>query len=242
METPPAIQEIEPGRGISGLEPGMYAAGCMNRFSGREYIGSACSPETARCLFAGTLLPYYLHNLNNLMVGVMGNLDLAGMFMPDISRVEPKMNAARAATGSVVDFIRDISGSFSDSTRSDLLQRVLTRIRAACGRSVSFLDLDPRGENWLDTGSPELLEEVLTGMGTWCVLCLGGSGTIRGETAEGTFSLEWKKPSSGSSHMPGREQAAEVLRITGSLCLSGGFVLAVEDWTDAGGRITLGSQ
>jgi len=240
MEKPPAIKEIEPGGGISGFEPGMYAAGCMNRFSGMEHFPTACSPETARCLFAGTLLPYYLHQPNNLMVGVMGNLDLAGMFMPDISRVEPKMNAARAATGSVVDFIRDISGSYSDSTRSDLLQRVLTRIRAACGRSVSFLDLDLRGEGFLQAGSPELLEEVLTGMGTWCVLCLGGSGAIRGETSEEKFSLEWERPSTGSSHMPGREQAAEVLRITGSLCLMGGFVLAVENWTDTGGRITLG--
>lgn len=249
MDNTPLISEIEPGTDISSLEPGMYITGCSGKFQddpAREDIDCLLSGEMAGGLFTGVLMPYFLHNINNLMVGVMGNLDLAAMFMPDIQKVESKLGAARASTGSVVGFIRDISEVSYDMKKDAVTQgdiaRILVFISAACGRSVNTVGIETMAlpEN-IPSGRPAMFVNAFKGMGAWCVLCMGGNGTIQGSISQGRVSFRWSRPEdSGRSHMPGGGNAEAILSVAGRLAASAGCRLVVEEWTTSSGAVTLG--
>ena len=139
--------EIEQPVHYSELSPGMYTANCSGRFDAegtRDLMRCATlSRDTGifNGIFLGMMLPYYLHNANNLMVGVLGNLDLAGMFMPDIEKVEPKIAGARNATGTVVNYLREIAGAIPSCENISFdeyaVGKCLILLKAACGRSVN---------------------------------------------------------------------------------------------------------
>ena len=248
MNNPSIFREIEQGNDLLQLEPGLYRLNCHENLISETceaYSSCKLSPETLSAFFSGVLLPFFLHNINNLMVGVMGNLDLAGMFMPDMEKVAPKLEAARSATGSVVDFIRDISQPPSSlgtcEIAADDFRRVFTTLKAACGRSVSTEGLDKLDlRAGTPCSDPLSLLNVLWGMGVWSVLCMGGNGSLDGQLSENLISLSWKRPpEAGKSHMPGPEKAPSVLAITGRYAVSSGYRLMVENWCDSSGTVIL---
>ncbi len=110
MKNRPLFSEHDSPVKYDQLTAGMHVYNCKDRFhieTVEEYMAIGdLSNSTGFCngAFLGALLPYYLHSANNLLVGVLGNLDLAGMFMPDTDKVKPKLAGARVATGSVVEF------------------------------------------------------------------------------------------------------------------------------------------
>ncbi len=248
MSEEPLFTELPPGTGLELLKPGMYTACCSGMFdpdSVRKHMGSHLSPGCCNGCFTGVLIPYFMHNINNLMVGVMGNLDLAGMFMPDMARVEPKISAARSSTGSVVDFIRDVSGVFFPGDLTSLtnedLQKTLLLLKAACGRSVASQGIDGMVLRESPVcSSPVAVLCTLRGMAAWCVLCLGGNGTIGGEVSGSLITLRWSRPEgSGRPHMPGGETAGDILALAGGMAASAGNVLVVNRWTDMAGEVTI---
>lgn len=248
MSEEPLFTELPPGTGHELLKPGMYTAGCAGMFnpdSVRDHMGSHLSPGCCNGCFTGVLIPYFMHNINNLMVGVMGNLDLAGMFMPDIARVEPKISAARSSTGSVVDFIRDVSEVFSPGNLTSLtnedLKKTLLLLKAACGRSVASQGIDGMAFHESPVCSrPVAVLCALRGMAAWCVLCLGGSGILEGEVSGSSITLRWSRPAgSGRPHMPGGDTAGDILALAGGVAASAGNVLVVNGWTDMAGEVTI---
>ena len=246
MADPLMLRRVQPGFEPEDAPPAFYfcSEDRIDLEAAGKIMGAGITGELADSLFSGVLLPYFMHNANNLLVGVMGNLDLAGMFMPDAERVEPKLNAARTATGSVVDYIRTVTSSITgnpgDSSRGSLAAP-LNMIRAASGRSVMSESLgNLTGENALYGVDCSLLSTVVRGMGTWCLLCLGGNGELRGNTGSRCMELEWKRPeSAGRSHMPGGESAADVMAVTAGLAVSGGMTVFLEKWTDTEGKVSI---
>jgi len=248
MDRTPVFREIEPFTDYSELQPGFYTIGCRNMFTEEQVLAHMSSPLSTGCLsgcFTGMLMPYFMHNINNLMVGVMGNLDLAGMFMPQADRVEPKLKAARAATMSVVDFIRDISDVY-DCEKSEFFQnadlrKTLLLLQAACGRSVSTLGLDsismPDPVPCRDSAS---VRTALNGLAAWAVICLGGSGSVEGSFSGAILNLKWSRPSSaGKPHMPGREHSATLLALSAGLLVSSGVTVVIDEWTDTKGGVSI---
>lgn len=243
--------EIEPPVQYSGLSPGMYAVNCPGRFDAeatQDLMQCATLSHEAGFFngtFLGMMLPYYLHNTNNLMVGVLGNLDLAGMFMPDTEKVGLKIVAARSATGFVVDYLREISGAipFNDCLHfdGDVIGKCLILLKAACGRSVDSEGLEEidlsRSFNCQD---PVKAVAVLSGMVAWLVVSLGGIGEVAGSILDNRLTLKWLKPEeSGLSYMPGGENSSSILAVAGGLAACAGMALVVENWTDNEGEVSL---
>ncbi len=199
-ETGIIIRELNSGDNLLSLEPGFYFTGCSHIFDIEEVkefnlMFKYCSSIN---LFTGLLMPYFLHNMNNLLVGVTGNIELAGMFMPDLEKVQKKIGAAGNATGLLVEFIRSLTGTLGgscpDAVDIACIQRVNCFLGAACGRSVSF-----SGAETMELDSPLRCSDsaqalaALIGMTTWCVLCVGGRGEIRGTVDGRIISYEWEK-------------------------------------------------
>lgn len=136
------------------------------------------------------MLPLFVHNVNNLMVGIMGNLDLATLFSGQGRRCSGKLEEASRAMRALSDFMSDLgrlSRTLPDAgvpAGWDVLQAVCTMGRLACGRSVS-LELTP---STLPTAGPMCEGDCLDARTTRLVcsslmaaalLSLGGCGSIR---------------------------------------------------------------
>lgn len=138
----------------------------------------------------GQLLPLFVHNVNNLMVGAMGNLDLATLFSGQGKRCGEKLEEASRAMRALSDFMSDLgrlSRTLPDAgvpADWDALQTVCTMGRLACGRSVS-LELTPSTlpavgpmceGDCLDARTMRL---VCSSLMAAALLSLGGCGSIR---------------------------------------------------------------
>lgn len=243
--------EIEPPVQYSELSPGMYAVNCPGRFEAEAtqnlFQYALISDDTGlfNGAFLGMMLPYYLHNANNLMVGVLGNLDLAGMFIPNMEKVEPKIAGARAATGSVVDYLRHIAGAMPSeeclSSNDNAIEKCLVLLKAACGRSVNSEGLEKMDTtSFSKFGQPFKAAAAFNGMAAWVVVSLGGSGTVTGDSSSERLELKWSRAEeSGMPYMPGSENSASILAAAGGLAASGGMALVVENWTEDGGEVSL---
>ncbi len=251
MTDNPVLEKIEAAQDYSRLSPGIYTVNCPGKFDSPALQNviqcsfSTGEPGFFNATFVGMMLPYYLHNANNLMVGVMGNLDLAGMFMPDTEKVRPKLAGARAATGSVVDFMRDIASSIpSGDTLSfdeDSVQKCLVLLKAGCGRSVNCDGLDEiaLGGAIDCTNAGSALSSFL-GVSAWAVLSLGGSGAISGSFSQRKLSLKWSRAEgSGLPYMPGSENLSSILASAAGLAVSAGLIFVVENWTENSGEVSL---
>jgi hypothetical protein len=137
----------------------------------------------------GMLLPLFVHNVNNLMVGAMGNLDLATMFTGDPEKCRAKLEESSQAMHRLSDFMSDLGGvsrSLPDEGEPagwDDLKTVCTLGRLACGRSVS-LEVSPAtlpsgrrmcGGQCLDART---LRVVCSSLMAAALLSLGGCGSI----------------------------------------------------------------
>lgn len=251
MKDKPLLLEIESPVNYTQLAPGMYTVNCPGMFdpenSENHFMCASLKGNEGiyNSAFIGMLMPYFVHNANNLMVGVMGNLDLADIFMPDTEKVGPKLSAARNATNNVVEFLRDLSDSFpSDDCTAftgDDVERSLVLIRSACGRSVSFEGPESADlAATLPCGSAAKATAALSGIAAWVVVSLGGMGTISYFSGGGKLTFRWARPEGcGKSHMPGSGNGAAILSLAGGLAASAGLALVVENYTKNGGEVSL---
>ncbi len=245
------FQEIESPVQYSELSPGMYTVNCPGKFNSDEILKfvecAAVSRDSGfyNGAFMGIMLPYYLHNANNLMVGVLGNLDLAGMFMPNMEKVGPKVTGARTATGIVVDYLRNIAEAIpSDecvSLGGDVIGKSLTLLKAACGRSVNSTGLDSIDlTETFNCLHPSMAAAALNGMAAWVVISLGGSGSVTGYSSSERIGLKWSRSEgSGLPYMPGRENSDSVIAAAGGMAIAGGMALVIQNWNNHGGEVSL---
>lgn len=251
MTDKPAFIEIEAPVQFSELSPGMYAVNCPGRFDARvvqslvHCAAVSNDPGFYNGTFLGMMLPYYLHNANNLLVGVLGNLDLAGMFIPNMEKVAPKIAGARTATGSVVDYLREIAGAIPSDDCSSFDENVIRKcfilLKAAFGRSVNSQGIDEFNlTSLVNCRHPSSAVAALNGMSAWAVVSLGGSGTVSGYSSAGRLGLKWSRPEgAGLLCMPGSEYSSSILAAAGGLAASAGLALVVQNWTEHGGEVSL---
>lgn len=216
-------------------------------------VRAAAEPGNQRLTsnaFLGLLLPYHIHNINNMLVGVLGNTELASMFLPDnIARAVPKVREAAESAGGVTRFLRDLSEATHpnlDKAASDPspLSRLARFIALACGRSIATdglkrLESLPIPEN----REPSSAFGALVGMGAWAVLSLGGAGTVAGSGGNGMVKVSWSRPAgAGEPMLPGSEMADSVIHAAGGLAGRAGCLLRVEALPGSDGWAALESM
>ncbi len=245
------FKEIETIFDIASYSNGMFVIGCKNKFTEEQVASifqSAAQPDFAdlcNSTFFGILLPYFLHNINNKLVGVLGNIDLAAMFIPNLDKVQVKLDSARQSTTSVIDYLRDLSGNIEQNEQSCFgevaFDQCLELLKTACGRSVNI-----EGFEEIRLGKPinclNIAKAVssLKGLATWLIVSLGGSGKISVSIKQNNITMKWTKPGGvGLTHMPGSEQGAFILLLAGGLAVSAGFSFVVTKWTEIEGEVTI---
>lgn len=230
-----------PGLAMENLSPEMLPV-----------VKAASEPGNQRMTansFVGLLLPYHIHNINNMLVGVLGNAELASMFLPDnVNRAIPKVRDAAESAGGVTRFLRDLAESTHPSleraaTSVSPLSRLTRFITLACGRSIDATGLSAlNGMTVPRSRDSAAAYGALLGMATWSVLCLGGAGLLTTEDTDDSISLIWKRPKgAGEPMLPGFEMAATVICAAGGLAGRAGCVLRVKRVENLEGSATLRS-
>ena len=245
------FKEIETISDIASYSNGMFVIGCKNKFTEEQVTSifqSAAQPDfTDLCnsTFFGVLLPYFLHNINNKLVGVLGNIDLATMFIPNLDKVQIKLDSARVSTTSVIDYLRDISGGIEQNEQScfgeSAFDQCLELLKSACGRSVNIEGFEEiRLEKPINCLNSAKAVSSLKGLATWLIVSLGGSGKISVSIKQNNITMKWTKPEGvGLAHMPGSEQGSFILLLAGGLAVSAGFSFVVTKWTEIEGEVTI---
>ena len=245
------FKEVETISDIASYPNGMFVINCKDQFSDEQIASvfqATTQPDFAdlcNSTFLGILLPYFIHNINNKLVGVLGNIDLATMFFPNLEKVQTKLDSARQSTTSVIDCLRGVSGSIEKNEQSsfgkDAFNECLALLESACGRNVKVEGFDEvYFEKPIDCLDSAKAVSSLKGLVTWLIVSLGGSGAISANISQNSMVMKWTKPEGvGLEHMPGSEQGAFILLLAGGLAVSAGFSFVVSKWTEKEGEVTI---
>jgi hypothetical protein len=129
----------------------------------------------------GSLVPSFVHNLNNCLVGILGNIDLAGLYTEDPGRSSERIADARKATMKIRDFLSEIVryGSPGGEWSPESVLDMAAVARLACGRSMT---LETDGTAGLPVSLPvpdTAFRAVTLGLLSWAVRSCSGAGRVR---------------------------------------------------------------
>ncbi|MDM7993522.1 MAG: hypothetical protein QUS11_09425 [Candidatus Fermentibacter sp.] len=210
-----------------GLAPGVLSV-----------LGAFDSPAMAARLLAaasaGLLAPMFVHVLNNSLVGLIGNLDLAAMYGwegEDSARTCRSAAEAAADLSGRLGELSSVSEAVSDSA-SGAGPWLMDACRAACGRSV---DASTEWPAWAVSFSPACL-----GLSAACLLSLGGAGRFRAAPAgRGTaIDFEWERKGPVDVDPAVKSFSVPLLVALSALsAFPGGGRLDVPGWGDESGTM-----
>jgi hypothetical protein len=201
------------------------------------------APGLLRSAAVGIMLPFILHNLNNRLVGVVGNLDLAGIFAGQPEKCSARVEDARTSMDEVrtyLDELGRIVESASPSPPPNLASALDAAARLASagkGRTVS-LDAD-RPDLYTGIRFPSELVPACCGLACAALLSLSGAGSLSigagRETLPAGFALRWSR--SGTPHPgPWTASAIQLLAASAGIAVAGGAFIRIGPWGDAMGE------
>ena len=139
-----------------------------------------CRKELLECLESsvGALVPRFVHNLNNRLLGVTGNIDLAEMYSDSSEKVSEKLTRARHAIAGVTRFVSDLHRFRPDAgpCTSVTLEDIVGFASLACGRSIGFESTSVIPAHLPLTDLE--FRTLVIGMMSWAVTSCGGAGSI----------------------------------------------------------------
>lgn len=179
----------------------------------------------------GLLTGHLVHSLNNLLFGLVGNLDLAAACGGADPEAAGRLGAARDSAALLVARLESIARAASSIGGVGGVEGpVLEVLAAAAGRSV---EVSVEWPAWSSGMVPPLL-----GAGTACLLSVEGSGFVAGSEQDGRFVLRWSgaRPAGGgiASGFP-----SVLLEWSAEAAGREGGALEVESWSGTGGRVSM---
>lgn len=148
----------------------------------------------------GSLVTAFVHNLNNYLMGVMGNIDLAGLYPEDSDAVTSKLSSALNASTRIKNFLVElvrfmpVEGNWTPES----LDGVTAVAGLACGRSMTLettgTDLLPDHIPLSDLG----FRALMLGLLSWAVRSCDGAGKVRIDVSvdkvRAVFLVSWESP------------------------------------------------
>ncbi len=247
-----AMTQVPPDRHPEGvpllLVEGEFTLGLLGHIA-RAAPAAAPDPERYRMLLwarMGMLLPFFVHNMNNILTQVMGNLELAGLFSADPGKMSGKLETALEGTTRFRDFLSSLgAGASAEGPWSPSCERsVLEMGRMSSGTAVEFeCDMEPFSQQETQVGCMEM-GAVLGALIGCSTLCVRGCGSVRVESRRRSGSMEvsigWRaKPSGSRSHVPGMEACRGMLATASALAPPAGIAVRLGPWEEVSGEIAL---
>lgn len=198
---------------------------------------------------AGALLPFFVHNMNNLLARIMGNTELAQMYADRPDTAGEKLASAMGGVEELRDFVQRLArmsmllddDSGWTAERLDGLERTG---RMFSGRAVDFTF--DRGE-----GTPERislhagrLDLAVTLVAASAAMMVNGCGKIAMSTSgDGgylRFSIEWESKPGHAGLLNGTEESSlELMSTAAAWSAFCSFRLLIHRWNSREGKVSL---
>jgi len=199
----------------------------------------------------GMLLPYFVHNMNNILTRVMGNAELAGLQLSDVAKARSRLDMALEGVEELRSFLSRLAGHQAPIGRgyeawsAGCEAPVLEMGRMSSGTSVEF-------RHFMDDSLPRVLDvdrrELNTLLGCLVAastICVNGCGsvTMHSHAAEGEarFEVSWTS-TSGESLQSDQICGSALLPLSMAAVFSppAGVTFRLGEWERNGGRVSLG--
>ena len=197
----------------------------------------------------GSLLPFFIHNLNNILARIMGNIELAKFSAGNAEKTGAKLEVALEGTEELRDFLDKLATlstpqnddpHWTSGNEADLIELG----RMSSGSSVEFNfteDENAPGEIPVPRSS---LNSVMGLIISSAVVSVNGCGRIdmtaggRGDWA--CFDLKWESNSRGTGLCRDSfESASTLLAMAAASAVHSRMVLMLDLWDDDSGAVTL---
>jgi len=212
------------------------------------FVGaSVLTAEGLEDLALGLLMPLFLHNLNNRLVGVLGNIDLAALSAPASDRVLARVEEARNAAAPLrmyLDRLGELAGRQRGRARTGLRRAVEEAGRlasTAAGRAVSTRS--EHDEASASATVPGAAACIISSLAAAALLELRGSGTMsmscRCFEGRAGATVRWEFPKEGQRNPAMAEGASFLLSECSAVARAGGMSLDLRSLGAAGGEAEL---
>ncbi|GEM_PF-2255401 len=199
---------------------------------------------------SGVLLPFFFHNINNILTRILGNVELAGFDLEDKDKLKRRLNNALEGSEELREFLRDLSLQAHDSGQGSAdwspghSQEIFETGRMSSGTSVEFTHLnDPELPGFLPV-SRTTLNSLLGALSGAATLFVNGCGSVHLESiaANSTvrFVLEWHS-TAGSDTRSAHQSTSAIILLAWTAILSppAGVTFVLDEWSEDRGRAIL---
>ncbi|MCK5114972.1 MAG: hypothetical protein KAR44_00090 [Candidatus Aegiribacteria sp.] len=212
----------------------------------------ADSAASLNCILwerTGSLLPFFIHNMNNILARIMGNIELAEFHSGRTDKASKKLSIALEATDELRSFLERLSVySMPDDDESEWTSGnetdVLELTRMSSGTSVKFTYEEKGGMPGKIPVRKNLMN-LLTGLiAAAATISVNGCGSIemsvspQEEAVE--FRLNWNSSSKSSGLCPNSmDSAADLLNRAALIAVTAKLTFRLGAWNSEGGSISL---
>lgn len=215
------------------------------------FFSDAVCPGGESMFWAGTgsLLPFFIHNLNNILARIMGNIELAKFSAGNSQKAGVKLEVALEGAEELGDFLEKLA-MLSTSKNDDSLwtsgneAELLELGRMSSGSSVEFNFTEHENA---PARIPVLRSSLNSVMGliiASAVVSVNGCGRIDMEAGArgdwGCFDLQWESHSRGAGLCPDSfESSSTLLAMAAASSTRSGMVMMVDERNDDRGAVSL---
>ena len=197
----------------------------------------------------GSLIPFFIHNMNNILARIMGNIELAEFHTGKTDKVKEKLSIALKGTEELRDFLDKLSRySTLDDDKSDWIPGneadVLELTRMSSGKSVEFRYEEKSG---IPRKIPvrKNLMNLLSGLiAASATISVNGCGYVnmsvspQREVLE--FRVHWNSSMRSSGLCPNSmDSAADLLNRVALMASATKLSFRLETWEREGGSVSL---
>ncbi len=197
----------------------------------------------------GSLLPFIIHNMNNILARIMGNIELAEFHSSRTEKVKEKLSVALEGTEKLRSFLERLSVySMPDDDESEWTSGneadVLELTRMSSGTSVKFTYEEKGGMPPKIPVRKDLMN-LLTGLiAASATISVNGCGSVdmsvspQGEALE--FRVNWNSSVKSSGLCPNSmDSAADLLNRVALMTFASKLSFRLETWDREGGSASL---
>ena len=197
----------------------------------------------------GSLLPFYIHNMNNILAKIMGNIELAEFQSSQPDKVKEKLAIALEGTEdlrSYIEIISDYSLTHDDESEwsSGNETVILEQNNMSCGTSVEFSYKEESGLPRKLPFRKSLMNIITSTIAASAIISVNGSGSVDMVASPGFKSVEFKVTWNSLAKNAGiytekLDSAADLLTRAIFLAFHAGMSFRLNKWDNENGSASL---
>jgi hypothetical protein len=226
-----------------------FACTLLSRISGLICVSFVSSTFSNFFMWerTGALLPFFIHNMNNILARIMGNIELAEFHSGNVSKVKEKLAIALEGAEDLRNFLEKLSthsscyGNYDDLWTPGNEKAVLEMGHMSSGTSVEFTcaksdDIPDRlpVRRWILNSLIGILSAAAT-------ISVNGCGAVHMEVSRiretVIFTIKWNRSSRDNLSEWKMLSTADLIATAAVLASHSGVIFRLDEWSVTRGDV-----